>query len=237
MNQFTLRRYSFGDFLGIADDKAHPALAEERKRIDADGDIPRLIAACGLKRGDAVIDVGGYICDTALPFLWHGCYVTVFEPFVDAYVCGLYNTRHFPETCRCLNAPVGNGEWVRYVYECPGDNFGMRRMEVVPEGTAGAVKTVRLDNCEIVCECYDANFLGLNLIKIDAEGSEPTVLDGAKESIARYRPKFYIEIYDDGLKNRGYTRSDVYDRLRALNYDWTVWGEEPRFDILCTPRK
>ena len=27
------------------------------------------------------------------------------------------------------------------------------------------------------------------------------------------------------------------DRLRALNYDWTVWGEEPRFDILCTPRK
>ena len=234
MKTFTLTKYNFGDYLGIVGDTGHSVLCEMRKRIDVDEDMPRLIEACGLKPDDVTIDVGGFICDTAIPLLQHGCYVTVFEPFLDAYVAGLYNTRHYQNRCRNLNAPVGNGEWVKFVYECPGPNFGMRRVVVVDEGTEGAVKTVRLDNCGIhgAVDVEDR----VKLIKLDAEGSEPPVLDGAKALIESDRPAIYIEIFDTGLAQRGYTRDDIYSRLTAMNYKWEMWGSEPRFDILCMPK-
>lgn len=229
MNQFTLRKYSFGDYLGIVGDEAHSRLAEERKRIDADGDMPKLAEACGIKNGDAVIDIGGWIGDTALPFLRIGAHVTAFEPFLDAYVAMLYNTRHYPHMFRGLNAPVGNGEWVKYIYECPGSNYGMRRMEVAPPASPGAVKTVRIDNCAVGT--------AVKLIKCDCEGSEIPALLGAKELIERDRPFLYVEVYDDGLKNRGYTRTDLADCISSLGYDMTMWGEEPRFDWWCSPKK
>ena len=230
MNEFTLKRYAFGDYLGIVGDTGHSVLCEIRKRIDVDEDMPKLIEACGLKAGDACIDVGGFISDTAIPLLHHGCYVTVFEPFLDAYVAGLYNTRHYQGKCRNLNAPVGNGEWVKYVYECPGPNFGMRRMIVVPEGTEGAVKTVRIGDCGI-------HGTGpVKLIKIDCEGSEIPAMLGARELIARDKPFLYVEHYVDGLAQRGYTPKDLTDCIESLGYNLEMVGSAPRWDWLCTPK-
>jgi FkbM family methyltransferase len=240
MNEVHLKRYTFGDYLGLANDRAHSVLAETRKRMDVDEDMPRLIAACGIAEGDVVLDVGAFIGDTALPLLEVGATVVAFEPFLDAYVAMLYNTtgKFVRPTggrkIKCMNVPVGNGEWVELVHECPGSNFGMRRVVPSKEGAHGAVKTVRLDDL-----FYMAGDAGgrIKLIKIDCEGSEIPTLEGARKLIARDRPFLYVEHYVEGLKQRGYTEKDLTDCIASLGYVMEMWGEPPRWDWLATPQE
>jgi len=59
----------------------------------------------------------------------------------------------------------------------------------------------------------------LSLIKVDAEGSEPLVLKGAKETLRRFRPAMHIEINRASLGAGGFTPGCVEDFLRSLDYD------------------
>ena len=175
MKEFTLKKYSFGDFLGIVGDTGHPVLAEMRKRIDVDEDMPKLITAVGIKPGDIVIDVGGFIGDTAVPMLNAGAHVIVFEPFLDAFTALLYNTRN--RGVQAHNTAVGNGEWVKFVYECPGPNYGMRRVKACDPADPEAFPTYRLESLMRPDDKWK-----VKLIKIDCEGFEIPTLRGAAES-------------------------------------------------------
>ena len=228
MKEFTLRKYSFGP-LGIVGDSNHPVLAEAKKRLDVDEAMPRLIEACAIVPGDTVIDVGAFIGDTAYPLANAGASVLAFEPFLDAYTAMLYNTHGL--NVKAMNAPVGNGEWVQYVYECPGPNFGMRRVIPVPEGTAGAVKTFRLNDLMGPHDHWKAK-----LIKIDCEGSEIPTLQGASKLITRDRPFLFIEHYLDGMAQRGYTAQQLVDTIKGYGYEMEMWGQPPRWDWFCWPK-
>ena len=57
-----------------------------------------------------------------------------------------------------------------------------------------------------------------DLIKIDVEGWELLVLKGAKRLLARARPTLVFESTDDGLKASGVTPTDIFEFMRALNY-------------------
>jgi FkbM family methyltransferase len=92
-------------------------------------------------------------------------------------------------------------------------NFG-----ALPLARAGAdgerVPLVRLDS------------LGLpacRLIKIDTEGMEPQVLDGARETIARCRPLLYVENNEPGASK---PLSRCLDALGYVGY----WSMFPYFD-------
>ncbi len=233
MNRFTLFKYSFGDYLGIVGDEAHPKLAEARKRLDADGDIPALMSRCGFPKHDGkayrIIDAGAFIGDTAYAFAKFDeghIYVEAFEPFLDAYVAMLYNTRGL--NVKAINRPVGNGEWVQFVYECPGENRGMRRMKLVPPGTPGSVQTARID---------DLPFTGkVAILKIDVEGLEVPAILGARETILRDGCALYVEHYPDGLRQQGYSEKDLVDCIESLGYKMEMIGEPPRWDWLATPK-
>jgi FkbM family methyltransferase len=235
MKEFTLKKYSFDNFLGIVGDAGHPPLAEIRKRIDVDEDMPRLIQACGIKDGCCAIDVGAFIGDTALPLLRAGAKVIAFEPFLDAYTAMLYNTAN--KDIKAFNQPVGNGEWVKFIYECPGPNFGMRRVVPVLETTNEAVQTVRLDDY-----CYGKSAQpilrnnDIKLIKLDCEGSEIPAIEGARRLIAEDKPFLYVEMYEEGLRQRGYTPKDLTDCLDSIGYTYEMWGSPPRWDWFCRPK-
>ncbi len=221
MDIFSLRRLSFGPLV-IATDGGLPALAEERHRLDADGDMPRLIEATGLKDGDIAVDCGAFVGDTAAALAKSGARIIAFEPFLDAFTCLIYNT--YRMKVAAFNTPTGNGEKVELVYACHGRNHGMRRVQ--PSDGLQAVPTTRID------------YLGLQavkLIKVDVEGSEIPTLLGAAETIKRCRPFLYCEMYKDGLANRGYTPEQLEQTIRELGYSLTMWGELPRFDWFCTP--
>jgi hypothetical protein len=57
-----------------------------------------------------------------------------------------------------------------------------------------------------------------DLIKIDVEGAEADVLDGAKETIQNYRPILIIELHG--------TNKWVFERLNEVDYRALVLGDE-----------
>lgn len=228
MNQFLIKRLSFGPLYPGADGD-YPVNAERTGRIDHCRDTPKLCEAAGVQPGDVVIDVGGFIGDTAHAFAKAGARVVMFEPFIDSFTCALYNT-HGLEV-HCHNAPVGNGESVRLVYDCPGTNHGMRRVEIA-EGD-GTVEAVRLDRC---MDPFIRQHT-VKLIKIDCEGFEIPTLRGAAKLIAEDRPFLYVEHYVQGQLNCGFTPEELVETIKGLGYTLEMWGEPPRWDWLATPIK
>lgn len=58
----------------------------------------------------------------------------------------------------------------------------------------------------------------VSLIKIDVQGSELRVIEGALQTIARFRPTLFIEVDDGHLRLGGASAKALIDRLDALGY-------------------
>jgi len=81
---------------------------------------------------------------------------------------------------------------------------------------------MRLDDCSLELD-------ELCMIKIDVEGNEEKVIDGAMKTIVRYRPALYIEVVDNDrllrinkkLNSIGYRRTgNVFNR--SPTYEWVL---------------
>lgn len=58
----------------------------------------------------------------------------------------------------------------------------------------------------------------IDLIKIDIEGAELACLQGAKETLKKFKPKIIIEIQDFSAERAGYKATDIIDLLSELGY-------------------
>jgi FkbM family methyltransferase len=87
----------------------------------------------------------------------------------------------------------------------------------------------------------------LDLLKIDVEGSETSVLQGARETLRKFRPVIVAEAYDPSLRQLGTSASELLHLLRSAGYEIRVFGPsgtaEPLVDdkltgvnILCLPK-
>lgn len=164
------------------------------------------------------VDCGAFIGDHAQQFSRHGMLTWAIEPFLDAFTCLCYNS---PDSHNILGV-AGDGRKCRLVHECPGTNHGMRYVMEDP----GGEPSIRID---------DLNLPWLDLIKIDVEGCEEWVLDGANKMIKRYRPVLLVESYDDVLKTHGSSKEKLESSLRSLGYTLKVLGDYNalKFDWLC----
>jgi FkbM family methyltransferase len=59
---------------------------------------------------------------------------------------------------------------------------------------------------------------GVALIKIDTDGSEPSVLRGAVKTLRRDRPSLVFEFCPDGLRRRGESAGTLADELERCDY-------------------
>jgi FkbM family methyltransferase len=59
----------------------------------------------------------------------------------------------------------------------------------------------------------------LAFLKIDAEGAELEILDGAAETLARHRPVVFCEFNDVVLRDAGRSSAELLQRFRSLGYD------------------
>ncbi|OJJ23548.1 hypothetical protein BKI52_04065 [marine bacterium AO1-C] len=132
-----------------------------------------------------------------------------------------------------------SGELNLMVFE--ESNRGMNR--IVPQGSTNAksvkVNVVRLD------DYLNENPLEkLNLIKIDVEGYEMNVLQGAQQTIQKFKPQLFIELDDNNLKAQGSNAQGLIKYLIDLGYsihrsdsqetltaDYSF--ENCHFDIIC----
>jgi FkbM family methyltransferase len=86
----------------------------------------------------------------------------------------------------------------------------------------GDIKITTLDH---FVECNRIS--RMDLIKVDVEGSECALLEGARETIRRFRPRIVIEVNASTLRRSGKEPVDLLEQLRAADYNLYVsdrWG-------------
>jgi len=224
MNQYNVTRIN-EKMICLTDDQNLVPEAIKYGTICLEHSIANLPEVQSLKSGDVVIDVGGFIGDTALIFAKNGAKVIAFEPQEDAFFCMEYNTKDYANIV-AENSAVGNGDSVSTNQDPLNGNPGTRTVRADIIGKP----SIRIDD-------YFASYKSIDLIKIDCEGYEPPVIIGAREIIKKHKPVIICEIYPEMLARAGFSKENIYNPLTELGYKIvTSIGEEDsvRWDITAT---
>ena len=165
--------------------------------------------------GDCVLDIGANVGDWALPMalaVGPQGKVLAFEP-VPYLVQALVKT-----------ARINRHDWVEVFELALGSTDGTAEFSVERANSGGSrlgrmagdfspitVRTARLDS--VLASRSDIT--RVDFIKVDVEGFEEQVLQGARETLARFRPAL---LFESGFESRD-QRSSMHQLLAALDYE------------------
>lgn len=147
-----------------------------------------------VESGDNVLDIGGCWGDTALYFAnktGNKGKVYSFEFIPDNIKLFNINISLNPNVASQIELvpnPVSNisGEEIYFKDNGPGSSVAFEPFE----GQTGTALTISIDDF-----VKSNNINTIDFIKMDIEGAEPLALEGAIETIKRFRPKLAIAIY------------------------------------------
>jgi FkbM family methyltransferase len=171
------------------------------------------------------IDVGAFDGDTALEYTGYNknySDIVAFEPDKINYKKLIGNTSGIRNII-CENAAVSDRDGLINV-EGKGN-----RGSFISEGTEGDIKTVSIDT---YCRQRNINECGIEVgsIKIDAEGMDRQVLQGAVNVIYRNRPDIMAAVY-----HRAGDMFDIPLLLRSYDYKYRLYLRKkdyvPAWDI------
>jgi FkbM family methyltransferase len=127
---------------------------------------------------------------------------------------------NFPEISRSNIQifPIALGEYTSenvnfYVPKVSGSGAGSLKNLHPEEGDAFNFKT-KVEFLDLILENEDF----LDLIKMDVEGSELSVLKGSLESISKFKPTIFIELLRKWMKPFGNHPQDVVNLLAPMGY-------------------
>jgi FkbM family methyltransferase len=194
-----------------------------------------------IKPGYNVIDIGGNIGQTALMIgkkLNNNGKVISFEPVPENYQKFLTNLRLNPsiKNVSVENCGLGNS-YAKVRMSNPNKaNSGQNRVANDNSGDGDLVEVITLD-AYMAGKNIDVNF-----IKIDVEGFEFKVLQGAEQTLRKHKPQMFIEINEDNLKYQNDSSEALIKFLKGLGYtiidlfDKKEWSESSKYrhtDIYC----
>ena len=147
-----------------------------------------------VESGDTVLDIGGCWGDTALYFAsktGNDGKVYSFEFIPDNIKLFNLNTSLNPNLLpqiALVPNPVSNtsGQKIYFKDNGPGSSVAFEEFE----GQTGTALTISIDDF-----VKQNNINSIDFIKMDIEGAEPFALEGAIETIKKFRPKLAIAIY------------------------------------------
>ena len=170
-----------------------------------------------LKGKRTVIQAGGAIGIWPLRLAQFFDNVLTFEPEPTNYQCLINNTSGV-ENIYCHNAALGEDGTKKVRMEMPTP--GHMGAWYVQDG--GEIPMIRID---------DLNVKDVDLIYLDIEGYEYFALEGAKETIEKYRPVIGLE--DKGLHGRIDPKHHAVKYLRNMGY--RVLGKPQTTDVILIP--
>jgi len=88
-------------------------------------------------------------------------------------------------------------------------NFGDSHVMSGVEGNNNIVPIWKLDDIE---------FNNLSVIKIDVQGFEPYIFDGASVTLWKHRPFIFVEIEQEQLEKYGYSEQDLVNKIENMDY-------------------
>ena len=191
--------------------------------------LVRLIAAT-VRSEDLCIDVGaqkGFITLHLAEAVGLGGQVMAFEPDPRAMEALSSNVhRNAFEQVKLFACALGDREGACEFVLSRQLGWSSRFPNEVAKAAAASTTTVctkRLD--DILTEAgVSLETHQLSFMKIDAEGSEPLVLEGARETLARFLPAIHIEVNKSSLYAGGFSTDSIESLLRSLDYDLYVIG-------------
>lgn len=202
---------------------------QELGRLDYDRGVDAILPY--LKKGDTVIDVGALIGGFTSPMakaVGPSGSVLAFEPNLDAFVCLSVNCRDLPQVKLFNEALSSHDGMVTIERE---DNAGASH--IFPCSAAGVTPIRPLDSLQLD---------GCDFIKMDVEGFEPNAIEGAIQTIIKFKPVIFIELNDGALKRYGFEKADVLLPLFELGYHLKFLHPShnlqlTQLDVILTPQK
>jgi FkbM family methyltransferase len=97
-------------------------------------------------------------------------------------------------------------------FEGPADHLGTSSLRHVKGSSAR--RTVRTERLDILLQTESQ----VTLIKIDVEGAECHVLEGARQTLTRHRPDVVVELTDEYLRSMGRSARDLVQYFEELGY-------------------
>lgn len=102
--------------------------------------------------------------------------------------------------------------------------------EFIYDGVASSeVETVELKRLDDFVETF--NLQQIDVIKMDVEGAEFAVLQGAQHMLATYHPLLLLELSDSALQGQGSSADAVLEFLRSLGYEIFTFGQRTGLPI------
>ena len=101
---------------------------------------------------------------------------------------------------------------------------------------AARAYSVQVDVTTLDAFAAEAKLTRLDLLKIDVEGSETAVVQGAKNSLRTFRPIIVAEAFDPSLRQLGTSAAELLRLLRASDYEIRVFGPSGTPELLVDDR-
>lgn len=129
-----------------------------------------------------------------------------FEPYIPNFERLLHNVQNnLLDNVHPINKAVGQKEGYTCVKEFHEDNYGGTTLNE-EISSDGEIEVITIDSF-----VREKNLESVDFIKIDTEGFEISVLDGAKKTISKYYPDLWIEVNSQSFQ-------EVMGRLEQLEY-------------------
>lgn len=172
--------------------------------------LSRLIQKHGVK---VCIDAGANIGTLTQVMLDAGCTVHAFEPNPQAIECLRHNCPGAATYEIALGSKSGSA-WFTQL-----DNAGA---SFLSDSGQFKVKTAKLDDMRL-CP---------GLIKIDVEGYEVALLEGASDTIKECRPVIVCEVNRGALERAGSSSSTLLNKFKEFGYNIDIAQPDADFDSL-----
>ena len=157
------------------------------------------------------IDIGGHIGTTSLPYSRLFNKVFAFEPNKKSYDFFIENIKiNNIDNVTVYNKGVYNKNTNCNVIK-HGENSGCFYITECNNNEPNAVEVIKLDD-------ITDNNSNVDFLKIDTEGSELQILEGALNIITTFKPLIQVETNCCSMKYFGYAKDKIYDFMRQNNY-------------------
>ena len=172
----------------------------ERNQIDCEG---KTILDVGANNGNFAVDFAHLVGDTGCVHSFEPQRIIYYQLCSNVFLNGLDNVY-------CHNVAVGDSDGYAYIDSPDYHNKGNVNFGDVRIGKSGdKIEQRSLDSY---------TFNDIVFIKIDVQGYEGFVIDGAENTIMKHRPYLFIEFEDHLLKEQGTSEIELQAKIEALGY-------------------
>jgi len=163
----------------------------------------------------AFIDIGSSVGEYAIQLARFFKHVYAFEPNPPVFNCLVTNIKlNELDNVTAYNKAISNYVGKSKLFDCGVGS----RLEDVGSLDGKSCVEVEVDTLDRIVFEEREEDTPIGLIKIDTEGAEYFVLDGAKRTIKTYKPDLIIEYHDTKYKDAPKTKNAIFSRLRKLGY-------------------